>query len=409
MNIASRKFLKRKSQLVLSASLLGAGFVMTPLNLSAGAFIFAGEDNGVDVITHPAGYSGVGGVIYVEVCIAPDAVDGRLAVQPVLNIMKEFNEFEASSPNLVFGSSNDIPGGQLDFESLTLHEIGHCVGLAHPNAATESGLSGSDRNYTKSAEGTNEDWDIDAGDDGIIGSADDVRGDDINLHWFEVGVNNPFLAVAQPDGAIYSRDLADLPVDDTFAVNADRTVANSLGFPNTEAVMQQGQFSDEDQRNLTTDDIATLRMGMTGVDEIAGNADDYEIRMVYGGVRDDTSDCEIVIDSDPGAGLAFCSTGGFFVGPQHVTLSGPDYFYNPDVNFYFNQLEKVGCSAADNDLDFSSITHTNTLFHEACDSVSYGDGYTVGAAGNVTAIAPSVSLGPGTRIDGRFRTLAVTP
>ena len=34
-------------------------------------YIFAGEGNGVDVITHPKGYTGTGGVLNVGVCIDP--------------------------------------------------------------------------------------------------------------------------------------------------------------------------------------------------------------------------------------------------------------------------------------------------------------------------------------------------
>ena len=97
------------------------------------------------------------------------------------------------------------------------------------------------------------------------------------------------------DASTYSRDLADLPVGDLFAANADRDVTAALGFPDTEAVMQQGQFIDEDQRALNHDDVATLRLGMAGLDETAGTADDYTLTLTYAGM---TTACDIVLDFD---------------------------------------------------------------------------------------------------------------
>ena len=114
-------------------SILATGMAITSETASAGAFVFAGEANGLDIITHPFGYSGVGGTIYVEVCIDSAAADARAMAQPILNIVKEINFFEASSPNLFFGADNNVPADAVDFESLTLHELGHCIGLAHPN------------------------------------------------------------------------------------------------------------------------------------------------------------------------------------------------------------------------------------------------------------------------------------
>lgn len=46
----------------------------------------------------------------------------------------------------------------------------------------------------------------------IIGSADDVRGDDINLHWYRNGTNNPFVLAATVDFTTYSRTLGSLPL-----------------------------------------------------------------------------------------------------------------------------------------------------------------------------------------------------
>ncbi len=173
---------------------------VSPLNQAqAGAFIFAGDANGIDLVAHPTGYSGTGGTIISKICIVPGSTNAAALEIPVQNTIDRFNQFTAIVDNLRTGGSNDIPSGAVDIESALLHEVGHCIGLAHPNAATESALSGADRNYTKVAEGTNGVFDLNSGADGVRGSADDVRGDDVNLHWYLAASNNPFEA---PEEAI---------------------------------------------------------------------------------------------------------------------------------------------------------------------------------------------------------------
>ena len=52
--------------------------------LSAGAYIFADEINGVDFVTHPNTYTGSGGTVTVRVCIdpaSPNATDMEHSVQ----------------------------------------------------------------------------------------------------------------------------------------------------------------------------------------------------------------------------------------------------------------------------------------------------------------------------------------
>ena len=226
-----------------------------------GAFLFAESNANPDIITHPAGYTGTQDPLQVEVCIDPASesiADMTLSVQ---NAIRTWNRLEPHSPNLLFAGNNNIPSGEVDFESTVLHEIGHCIGLAHPNLATESGLGEPERNYTKTTTGVNASYDLNDGADNIIGSADDLRGDDLNVHWFWIDENNPFDMPATVDATTYSTDIADLPVGDTFAANADRNVGTTYGVVDTEAVMQQGAFFDEDQRRLGHDDVATILIG----------------------------------------------------------------------------------------------------------------------------------------------------
>ncbi len=236
---------------------------------------------------------------------------------PIRNVLFIWNQLQATTGNLLLGGDNDIAADEVDWESTILHEVGHCIGLAHPNAATESGLAGNDRNYTKAGNGANNVFDINAGVDGIIGSADDVRGDDVNLHWFN-DTNNPFVLAPTVDGTTYTRDLASLPSGDLFAASADRLVAADLGFPNTEASMQQGAFFDEAQRTLAADDVATIRIGMSGLDEIEGTADDYTLNLVYAGV---TNSCDLVVRLNNSGSFAFCSTSSSVISGNHSRLT----------------------------------------------------------------------------------------
>jgi hypothetical protein len=269
---------------------------------------------------------------------------------PVQNSVKQINKMTASTPNLFLDADNNIPSGAVDFESLVLHELGHCTGLGHPNLGVQTGVSRPNTDFTQSGNGVNDTFSFDAGADTIIGSSDDLRDDDQNLHWFEKGVNNPFMNVANPQSSNFSRDVADLPVNDEFVANAGRAVGELLEFANTEAVMQQGQDFDEDQRQLQADDVATYRMAMTGLDEIASTDDDYTINMVYGGIKTDTSDCDIVIESKLD-GFGSCSAPVTFLDDPHIVIiSLATVSYNSNFKWYFNTVEY--CSVGYGNLSF---------------------------------------------------------
>lgn len=304
--------------------------------LQSSAFIFADGDN-INRITHPTPYFGTGGDLDVSVCIATNSESQSEMLVSLQNSIHTWNQLQPVSPNLFFNANNNIPANSFDFESTLLHELGHCIGLAHPNAASESNLPVSQSNYTRAFFGANGVFDVNPGADGIIGSADDVRGDDVNLHWFEIGSNNPLLLGETIDASTYSRDLADLPPGDLFPANADRTVANALGFPNTEAVMQQGTSRDEDQRQLAASDVAGIRLGMSGLDRIEGTADDYRPRLVFGGVSDD---CDITVEVS-GTSFAFCSLNGATINgdPDHARITSAQAVMGSasQINWFFNQ------------------------------------------------------------------------
>ena len=314
---------------------LALGLAAMPQNTPAGTYIFAGEQR-LDLVTHPPGYDGVVDIVNVEVCIVPGTANATSMEIPVQNVIDTLNLLVPTEGNLRRGDDNDIASNQIDFETVFIHELGHCTGLAHVNAATESGLPGNDTNYTKATEGPNNRFDINPGPDNIIGSADDLRGDDLNLHWFFVGENNPFALPTMPQAGTYTQDLANLPPGDNFPINADRTVSTEVfGLDRTEGIMQQLTLFDEVHRSLSADGVATYLHAQTGIDRQAGTADDYTTNLTYGGISDaDSCDINIAFDNSQSA-FAVCRTFGQGLSGRNIAISRADTFYNTNANWTY--------------------------------------------------------------------------
>ena len=313
--------------------LLVAGLVGFVPAVQAGPYIFAGESFGVDLIAYPEGYEGDGGQIELNVCIVsgtPSTHDSAME-QSVRNIIAVYNQLLPTTGNL---RTDVITGSQFDFESVALHELGHCLGKAHVNLASESGLSGDDQNYTKSTDGDSDNFDIATGTDGVRGSSDDARGDDENLHWYRTANNNPFtIDYSTVDSTTYARDTASLPTGHLFAANGDRTVgAVVLSTPNTEAVLQQFTFSGEIQRTLTHDGVATLQYAMSGADESAGTTDDFTFNLNFA-----TSDCHINLSfNNSQTSFAACAVSAFVSNNVYARIASADIYFNSTANWFFN-------------------------------------------------------------------------
>ncbi|SDY26553.1 hypothetical protein [Nitrosomonas sp. Nm58] len=299
----------------------------------SGIFEFAGEEYGVDVITHPPGYRGTGTILTVTVGISPLSSHAQEMVIPIQNIINTWNNLIPTVDNIVNEGSNDSLF-QFDFESVALHELGHCIGLGHPNLASESGLNGSDRNFTHSTRGADNQFNLDSGADGVIGSGDDLRGDDMNLHWFRKSNNNPFSIATKVDVTTYSRDQSDLPPRNTFAANAARNVGALFDIPNTEAVMQQGVFAGETQRTLAADDVATARLAMSGLDRLAGTADDYSLKLEFAGFTDNA---DIVFGFDDNrASFSVCEISAEPINPSHFVITRGRIYFSSNISWFFN-------------------------------------------------------------------------
>jgi len=293
------------------------------------------EDNFplIDVVSHPLGYTGTGGTLDISIGIDPTSQFAANMADSVQNAIDTFNSLNPTTQNIVSGGDNNIPPGLIDFESVFLHELTHSMGLHHVNLATESLLFGSDREYTKSTSGTNHVFDIAPGIDGVIGSSDDLRGDDVNLNYFKKSDNNPFTISPTIDSSTYARDTSLLPGGHNYSANPSFDVAALLGIPNTEAVMQQGTFSDEAQRTFGHDDVAGIEYAMTGIDEITGGVDDYTINLTYAGLD---ANADIVVDFDnTKTGFAAATVSAGFVG-NHIVITAAEINFNNGSPWFFN-------------------------------------------------------------------------
>jgi len=356
----------------------------------AGAFIFAGESYGIGRITHPTGYTGSGGPAAVTVCIDPSSANAAQMAVPLQNIAATWNALTPTTGNVKLGGGNDIPSGQIDFESVALHEVGHCLGLAHPNLATESGLGEPDRNFTKATAGGDGTYDLGIGADGVRGSTDDLRDDDVNLHWFRRADNDPFTVGAVADTTTYSVLPSELPSGHTSVANADRTVSSLFGVPNTESVMQQGSYTDEDQRALAGDDVGTMRLAMSGLDGIQGTADDYTLAVQYVGL---TSSCDVVLDFDDGqTGFAVCQASGTFMGGSHARITSGRVYFNTGYNWYFNQaLSTPVTTTTTSSTSTSSSTTSSTTSSTSTSSSTSSSSSTTTTSTSTTTSSTSTS------------------
>jgi hypothetical protein len=318
---------------------------LCPLTANAGLFLFAESQGNPQLITHPTGYSG-GNNQHLEISVCIDTSSESIPELdiPVKNSITVWNELEPTLGNVI-QPNPEMDFSAFDVESVILHEIGHCIGLAHPNLGTESGLGDQDhRTFAKALPEFPEEndpvdqYNLNAGADGVIGTRDDLRGGDENLNWFQSGVNDPFGMPAVIDASTYTVDTADLPSsgDHEFVEIAGRFVWQARGLPNTVAVMFQGIFNSETRRELNHDDAAMIRLGMSGTDRTQGTAQDYTYELQYGGVNDN---CDITITMQ-GSSFGFCqvsaTSAGLPANHFRIVSANIGIASTSEVNWHFN-------------------------------------------------------------------------
>lgn len=328
----------------------GAMSCVLPQSASGFSFIFTSGTN-PNVVAHPAGYAaGVSGVLNVSIGIDPTTSRNGIfnandLVVSVENVIRTWNALVPTTGNLL-GPSPGMAFSQFDFESVLLHEVGHSIGLDHNNLGFQPGaVTGPNTNFGIAAPGNDGVFTFNSGPDGIIGSRDDIRGDDVNLNYFRTSgnaseLNNPFTIADIVDSTTYSRDLDDLPPGDSFASVSGR--ANAVNFPsvapNTEAVLNQGTFNGEVQRTLGHDDVAGRLFAQSGLDRIAGTADDYTLNLTFAGLTDDA---DIVIDFDSNVAFAVSTSGGQAIGSNAIAITNNRIAFSESADFFFNQVSNA--------------------------------------------------------------------
>jgi hypothetical protein len=299
------------SRLVFLAALLSL-----PVLVEAGAFI--GSQSNVNRVAHPPPYTGAqSGEIVATVCLAPGSPVA--AEIPTRNAVATFNRMLATLGNNVPGSSVGKPGGRPDYESVLLHELGHCIGLDHstlgPSELSTSDFSDPRLYYTIATAGPNGILDTGAGTDSVRASRDDVRGDDVNRHWYRNGTNNPFeIPSGRIDRVTHSVALGNLPGGHSFVEAATsffpcRAESGDTSFlrgqPRTQDVMFPVYCQGNVYRNLSPNDVRTLSIARAGASgDATQTSDNYSLRLNYIGFA---SSCNIKIEFVSSAGFAFCS------------------------------------------------------------------------------------------------------
>ncbi len=183
-------------------------------------------------VVHPAGFVGAGGELFVDVCITDSGFYDERLVGPLQAAIEIWNSLTPTIGNCqgCVLWEEEPPAGAVDLGSVLVHELGHCaMGLGHVNLG--------DSSFTSSVGASSV---VDG--NGIRGDLEDQHLPPVSVQdmaWFRKIDNDP----AVVDGLVididtYSRSVAaDLPAGHNYAASANRLVAESLGFANTQSVM----------------------------------------------------------------------------------------------------------------------------------------------------------------------------
>ena len=204
---------------------IGLLFAILIVNSHQFCYMFnrSNNGNGPKVVTHTTNYNGSGGNTTIKVGINPSSSNLAAFRIPILNNILIWNLQIATQKNTKPLSSSS----NYDLESVSLHEMGHALGLSHTNLASDSDLGHPQSEATAAYKGADGVFNVDPGSDGVYGSSDDIRGDDLNFNYFNPS-NNPFILATPTDKTIYKNGIAYLPSGHKFATTASIATSVSL-------------------------------------------------------------------------------------------------------------------------------------------------------------------------------------
>ena len=260
----------------LQCVLVGLCFLVTPV--FSGVFLLS-DSSGFEpfIVVHPAGYTGTGGQLDVRICVE---FGSSTLVPPLMTAMSIWNTLVPTLQNCdgcrLWEEGPSGSAAPSSMESTMLHELGHCaMGIDHINWAIN------DNSFTNTKDATS----IDAGADGVRGSRDDIvsplPGARL-IHWFRIMDNDPFVIDGTViDSSTFTRVFNDLPPGSSWSASGNRGVGDLLGLTDTQSVMYSGIDDAQRYRDLTADDVNTVRLGMVGLDLLVGGGDDYSVNLLY--------------------------------------------------------------------------------------------------------------------------------
>lgn len=239
-------------------------------------------------IVHPVSFQQAGGAFEVRVCtLSADLEEVVAWAIQVWNDLLPRTENCFNCNTVEEGDASDL-ALPYALSTVILHELGHCaLALDHPNRIWYPDGSGSlaTTSYTMSW-GDGAPNGIDDGDDNIKGSSDDTHTTPFgqlaeSVSWFRRLDNDPVVVDTELiDTNTYSRSVASgLPLGSTWAANANRAVAASLGHPTTQTVMYSAVSRLRLHNGLAADEVNMVEMARTGVDLNALTADDYSMEI----------------------------------------------------------------------------------------------------------------------------------